>query len=147
MNRTELQERLDTIQKEAEEIKKALNQEAIPGDLLEDGCVVIQKLNGGILIAAPNITTKYCKWGDFFNVYDTLTQKGFTSCQWFIPTIEQLELAFTVAKDQFLAPIYWSSTVVNSNTAKVLDFRDGCRYAYAKHLYNLNVRAFRFVSF
>jgi hypothetical protein len=152
MNRSEMQQRLETIQKEAEQIKQALTktfptiQEAIPGDVLEDGCIVIQKFDGAALIAAPGLIECRFVWGQFEPVFNNLAKQGFTPSQWFIPSIEQLKIAYKVAKQHFSATNYWSSTEASSLTACGVGFPNGIQLAVSK-LNSFCVRAFRLVTF
>jgi hypothetical protein len=152
MNTTEMQQRLEAIQEEAEKIKQALAktvptiQDAKPGDVLEDGCIVIQKFDGAALIAAPRSTGGYCVWGQFEPVFNNLAKQGFTLSQWFIPSVEQLKIAYKVAKQHFSATYYWSSTEASSTTACNVFFTNGSHYTYSKSFSNC-VRAFRLVTF
>ncbi len=152
MNTTEMQQRLEAIQKEAEQIKQALAktfptiQDAKPGDVLEDGCIVIQKFDGAALIAASCLTECRCVWGQFESAFTELAKQGFTPSQWFIPSIEQLKIAYKVAKQHFSATFYWSSTEASSTTACNVFFTNGSHYTYSKSFSNC-VRAFRLVTF
>jgi hypothetical protein len=153
MNHAEMQQRLDTIQQEAEQIKKALAksypsiQEAKPGDLLEDGTVVIEKYNGAALIAAPSNTECRCTWSkDFSDVFEALKSQGFNPSDWFIPSQKQLALAYKNAKQYFSSKYYWSSTEASSTTACIVGFRFGTQLTVSK-TNTLCVRAFRFVIF
>jgi hypothetical protein len=152
MNRSEMQQRLEAIQKEAEQIKQALAktfptiQDAKPGDVLADGCIVIQKFDGAALIAAPVLTECRCVWGQFEYVFNNLAKQGFTPSQWFIPSVEQLKIAYKVAKQHFSAAVYWSSTEASSTTACSVNFFTGTQGTRSKTL-SYCVRAFRLVTF
>jgi hypothetical protein len=153
MNHAEMQQRLETIQQEAEQIKKALAksypsiQEAKPGDLLEDGTVVIEKYNGAALIAAPSITEYMCTWSkEFSDVFEALKSQGFNPSQWFIPSRKQLKLAYKNAKQHFSSVSYWSSTEASSASAYVVYFNnDGLQNTLSK-TFKSYVRAFRLVE-
>jgi hypothetical protein len=148
-----LEQRLETIQREAELIKQQLAksyptlQDANPGDELEDGTVVIEKYGNAALIAAPKDTEVRCKWTpEFTPVFDKLKKKGFNPSQWFIPSQKQLKLAYTNAEQHFSSAYYWSSTEASSTTACLVNFNFGTQGTSSKAC-TLCVRAFRFVSF
>jgi hypothetical protein len=152
MNKAELQQQLAAIEQDAEVIKQQLKmtfpslQEANPGEMLEDGCVVIKKYDNAVLIAAPKETEIYCTWSkEFSDVFDTLKAHGFIPSDWFIPSAKQLKLAFTNAKQHFLGADYWSSTVANSTNASYVYFYGGFEYISSKVFSNC-VRAFRLVE-
>jgi hypothetical protein len=156
MNHAEMQQRLETIQQEAEQIKKALAksypsiQEAKPGDLLEDGTVVIEKYGNAALIAAPSITECRCTWSkEFSDVFEALKSQGFNPSQWFIPSQEQLKLAYKNAKPYFSSThywSYWSSTEASSTDACHVHFLNGDQFTCSK-TFTSCVRAFRLVTF
>ena len=147
-----MQQRLEAIQKEAEKIKQALAktvptiQDAKPGDVLEDGCIVIQKFDGAALIAAPILTGFTCVWGQFEPVFNNLAKQGFTPSQWFIPSVEQLKLAHKLIPDFFSAMNYWSSTEASSTAACGVNFGNGFQGTGSKTS-SFCVRAFRLIVF
>jgi hypothetical protein len=152
MNNIELQQRLETIQQEAEQIKKALAksyptlQDANPGDLLEDGCVVIEKYSNAVLIAAPSNTECRCTWSkDFSDVFESLKEHNFNPSQWFIPSAKQVILAYKNAKQHFSSTNYWSSTEASSTGACGVNFVNGIQNAGSKTS-TCCVRAFRLVE-
>jgi hypothetical protein len=152
MNRAEMQQRLNTIQQEAEQIKKALAksyptlQDANPGDELEDGTVVIEKYGNAALIAAPIETQVRCEWSEEFTpVFNKLQEHNFNPSQWFIPTQKQLKLAYKNAKQQFSSANYWSSTEASSTNACSVNFIFGYQRANSKSS-TCCVRAFRLVE-
>jgi hypothetical protein len=153
MNKIEMQQRLNTIQKEAEAIKQQLNksfptlQDANPGDLLEDGTVVVEKYGNAVLIAAPSITEGMCTWSkEFSDVFEALKSQGFNPSQWFVPSREQLKLAYKNAKQQFSSTSHWSSTEASSTGAYVVYFNnDGLQNTLSK-TFKSYVRAFRLVE-
>jgi small nuclear ribonucleoprotein (snRNP)-like protein len=148
-----LQQRLETIQREAELIKQQLEksyptiQDANPGDLLEDGTVVIEKYGNAVLIAAPQSTEVSCQWTpEFQPVFDKLKEHNFNPSQWFVPSQKQLLLAYNNAKQYFSTSLYWSSTEASSSGACRVNFKNGRQFAGSKS-FSRSVRAFRFVSF
>jgi hypothetical protein len=152
MNKIEMQQRLNTIQQEAEQIKKALAksyptiQDANPGDLLEDGTVVIEKYGNAALIAAPKATEVRCQWTEEFNpVFESLKDHGLNPSQWFIPSVEQLKLAYKNANQQFDTWWYWSSDEASYTFACFVNFNNG-RQGSSGKANTLSVRAFRLLE-
>ena len=152
MNRTQL---INQIQ----ELKSALSraeielkshtppiEDAVVGDILADGCIVIQKFDGAALIAAPIITECTCVWGQFEYVFNNLAKQGFTPSQWFIPSVEQLKLAHKLIPDFFSAMNYWSSTEASSTAACGVNFGNGFQGTGSKTS-SFCVRAFRLIVF
>lgn len=125
--KTQLQSKIQELEAQLTEFKYQLSnyqeltlETAEPGDVLPDGTVVIQKSNGLALLAAPKETEVYCTWSkEFADVFTALKDHGLKPSQWFIPTKEQLNLAYKVAKEHFASSIYWSS----SSTSCVRAFR------------------------
>jgi hypothetical protein len=155
MKEESLEQRLETIQREAELIKQQLAksyptlQEANPGDELEDGTVVIEKYGNAALIAAPKTTEVAYKWTpEFTPVFDKLKEHNFNPSQWFIPSQKQLALAYTNAQQMFApsSAYYWSSDEANYTCAYVVNLFYGALATGIKTATN-SVRAFRFVSF
>jgi hypothetical protein len=147
-----MQQRLETIQQEAEEIKKALAksypsiQDANPGEMLEDGTVVIEKYGNAALIAAPQSTEVRCQWSEEFNpVFESLKDHGLNPSQWFIPSVEQLKLAYKNGKQHFSGWWNWSSTETSSTGACFVDFGNGVQSRDSK-MFTGCVRAFRLVE-
>jgi hypothetical protein len=152
MNRTQLQQEIEKTQKQLNRLQEQLNntfptiEDAKPGDLLEDGCVVIEKYNGLVLVAAPRETEVRWVWTpEFQPVFDKLMEHHFNPSQWFIPSHKQLKLAHKNAKQYFSSTNYWSSTEASSSNACVVDFNIGRQYSFNKTNTNC-VRAFRFVE-
>jgi small nuclear ribonucleoprotein (snRNP)-like protein len=152
-----LEQRLETIQREAEAIKQQLKmtfptlQDANPGDELEDGCIVIEKYNNAALIAAPQSTEIYCQWTpEFQPVFDKLKEHNFNPSQWFIPTANQLKLAHKNAKHHFRRVSYtythWSCDEFSKISATTVELSTGNQSDFYKDGHH-PVRAFRFVSF
>jgi hypothetical protein len=129
------QQLLKSIQETEEQLvklKEQLNkktptiQDAEVGDVLEDGSIVLKKENGLALLVAPKSTEVNCKWSkEFSEVYDKLYSEGFTPSQWFVPTVEQLKLAFKEIPDEFNKAWYWSSSECNASSACIVVFNNG----------------------
>jgi hypothetical protein len=157
MTYTELKENLKTAQAEVNRIRKLLKttfptlEEAQPGDKLEDGCVVIERqpksilYNERLLIAAPEETEVWCDWtSEFKSVFDRLKEKRFNPSDWFIPSVEQLQLACKKAKRHF-SHWYWSSDETSSTLACSVCWPRDTHYPDSKTHKNC-VRAFRFIE-
>lgn len=152
--KTQLQNKIQELEAELKAFKTQLNnyqeltlETAEPGDVLPDGTVVIQKSNGLALLAAPKETEVCCSWSqDFPAAFTTLKDHGLNPSQWFIPTKEQLNLAYAVAKEHFASTCYWSSTEVSATCACAQCFYSGFFYTHTKSLANY-VRAFRCVTY
>jgi hypothetical protein len=127
-------------------------EEAQPGDKLADSCIVIERYpktifyNERLLIAAPEKTEVECQWTpEFKPVFDSLKENGFNPSDWFIPSVEQLKLAYKNAKQHLLSASYWSSTEASSISAWGMCFFDCSQYTDSKAFEYL-VRAFRFIE-
>ena len=152
--KTQLQNKIQELEAELKAFKTQLNnyqeltlETAEPGDVLPDGTVVIQKSNGLALLAAPKETEVCCSWSqDFPAAFTTLKDHGLNPSQWFIPTKEQLNLAYAVAKEHFASAGYWSSTEINATNACLQNFFNGTIFAFNK-TFTLCVRAFRCVTY
>lgn len=133
-----------------EEMKKDLT---IPGKVLDDGCIVIQHqpktifCNERLLVAAPEETQVECQWNkEFTTVFYKLKEYGYNPTDWFIPSVEQLKLAYNNANDNFTGfEMYWSSEDINPNVALCVDFLDGLALEVNKKFY-CYARAFRFID-
>ena len=153
-SKIQLQNKIQELEAELRSFKTELNnyqeltlENAEPGDVLNDGTVVISKFNGLALLASPKETEVTCTWSSTFpEVYQKLQEKGFNPSQWFVPTIEQLKLAYTVASQDFASYGYWSSTEVSSTNACLLYFIDGNVNSGSKAC-TYCVRAFRCVTY
>ena len=152
--KTQLQNKIQELEAELQAFKTQLNnyqeltlENAHPGDILDDGTVVIQKSNGLALLAAPKETEVTCTWSkEFADVFNALDNYGLNPSQWFIPTREQLNLAYAVAKEHFASAGYWSSTEINATNACLQNFFNGTIFAFNK-TFTLCVRAFRCVTY
>jgi hypothetical protein len=93
-------------------------ENASVGDTLEDGSIVLQKSNGLALLVAPSSTEVEATWSkEFSEVFQKLKEQGFNPSQWFVPTEEQLQLAYNTIRGEFSATLYWSSTEFNATYA------------------------------
>src|SRR6056300_1775709 len=122
---TQLQNKIQELESELKTFKEQLNnykeitiETAVPGDVLEDGSIVLKKENGLALLVAPESTEVECEWSkEFPEVFQKLKEQGFNPSQWFIPTKEQLNLAYENIKQHFAVAGYWSSTEVSATGA------------------------------
>lgn len=153
--KTQLQSKIQELEKELQEFKTQLNnykeaptlQEASVGDVLEDGCIVLSKENGIAILVAPKETEVQCKWSNgFTELFAALKTHSLNPSQWFIPSKELLGLAYQKIPQHLSSIFYWSSTEVNATTACYQNFIIGGIYCASK----ANVcfaRAFRCVTY
>jgi hypothetical protein len=151
------QQLLQTIQETEEQLNKLKEQQKPPtiqeakvGDTLEDGSIVIKKENGLALVIAPRSTQVYkVVWTkEFPEVYSRLAECGFIPSQWFIPTIEQLQLAYRVIPDVFINAYFWSSNETSEHGAKSIAAKPaGADVCYNHKRTPSTVRAFRCISY
>jgi hypothetical protein len=121
--------------------------EASVGDTLEDGSIVLEKQNGLALLVAPKNTEVVTSWSkEFPELYKKLTEEGFNSSQWFVPTYKQLELAYKTIPNSFSSTAYWSSTEYNATTACLVFFSNG-NTSFNSKPYTSCVRAFRCANY
>jgi len=136
------------------------------GTTLPDGSRIICKAGGTAWIVAPNCTQvngsqwaggQYnstqvgdkcciCEWPALNTL---LLNCGFNPCDWFVPSISQLNNPGYVCRcqwDSFASINYWSSTEVSSTTACSLFFNSGTITSGTKAA-SLCVRAFRCVTY
>jgi hypothetical protein len=153
-SKTPLQQEIQNLEAKLRGFREQLNQckevtieTASIGDTLEDGCVVLQKENGLALLVAPNSTEVYAKWSkEFSKVFEALKEQGFNPSQWFIPTEEQLKLAYRNIPNELYSTYYWSSTENDASHACGVTFPNGIAFSDPKAL-TLCVRAFRCVTY
>ena len=154
--KTELQNKIQELEAELVEFKSQLGsyqeitiETASVGDVLEDGSIVLQKENGLALLLAPKSTEVGCPWSkEFPKVFQKLEEQGFNPTQWFIPTKEQLQLAYQNIPDEFSTTIYWywSSTEFNATDAYIVGHTTGgVGIIYKSRTFR--VRAFRRVTY
>jgi hypothetical protein len=153
--KTQLQNKIQELESELQEFKSQLSsyketptlQEANVGDTLEDGSIVLQKSNGLALLVAPKSTEVEATWSkEFSKVFRKLNEQGFNRSQWFVPTQEQLQLAYQNIPNEFSTDFYWSSTEFNATSACVQNFCNGGLNTDSKAFSN-RVRAFRCVTY
>jgi hypothetical protein len=145
----ETEEQLSKLRAELEQPEFPTLESSQPGDKLENGCIIVHKFPDVrmALIAAPESTERCCKWDKVFkDVFETLGRARFNKSQWFIPTIEQLNLAYKNCSEHFSATFYWSSTEASSTLSCGVFFNGGVQNAGSKTLTNC-VRAFSLVSY
>jgi hypothetical protein len=153
--KTQLQSKIQELETELQEFKQQLNnykdhptiKTAKVGDILEDGCIVLKKENGLALLVAPKSTEVKAKWSkEFPEVFNKLEQEGFNPSQFFIPTKEQLVLAYQEIPQHFSATIYWSSTELTATNAYRVNYTTGGTRNISKAS-ACCVRAFRCVTY
>jgi hypothetical protein len=158
MDYLELKAKISETSRELKRLKKLLKttfptpEQAQPGDKLADGCIVIERYpktifyNERLLIAAPKETESWCEWTPGFKpVFDRLKEHGFNPSDCFIPSVDQLKLAYKNVKQQFSSTAYWSSTEASSSGACLVNFISGIQGANSKADTHC-VRAFRFIE-
>ena len=145
---TELEEQLNSFKQQLNTYKETPTiQEANVGDTLEDGSIVLKKENGLALLVAPKNTEVEAEWSkEFPEVFEKLKSNGFNPSQWFVPTLEQLKLAYRNVPNDFSSTPYWSSTEFNSSYACSMNFNSGNTHSNGKRL-TCCVRAFRCVTY
>ena len=152
--KTQLKSKIQELEAELQSFKSQLNnyqeitlETAKVGDTLADGSIFLQKENGLALLVAPKSTEVTCSWSpEFPEVYTKLKEQGFNPSQWFVPTKEQLQLAYKKLKNQFSASSYWSSTEINATFACLVNFNNGTTFSFLKTL-TCCVRTFRCVTY
>jgi hypothetical protein len=152
--KTQLQSKIQELEAELQSFKQQLNtykeitiENASVGDTLEDGSIVLQKSNGLALLVAPKVTEVKATWSkDFPEVFQKLKEQGFNPSQWFVPTKEQLQLAYNTIRDEFSGACYWSSTVFSASNACSQSFTNGLISTFSK-TNSYRVRAFRCVTY
>jgi hypothetical protein len=154
-SKSQLQTKIQELESELQEFKQQLNnyketptiETAKVGDVLEDGCIVLKKENGVALLVAPKSTEVYVTWSkEFSTVFKKLEEQGFNPSQFFIPTEEQLNLAYKTIPQHFASTGYWSSTEFNATNACIVGLFNGFAYTSYKTATNC-VRAFRCVTY
>ena len=147
MNRSELQQRISSVKKELEKLENELKEtpvsiaEAKAGDTLNDGCIVIERYSDYLLIASPVEVS--CHWTRQFKpLFEQLEKEGFIPSQWYVPSKEELQLAYKNCRQLFSPTFYWSSTEYSSARACSVNFINGIANGYFKTGTDC-VRAFR----
>jgi hypothetical protein len=143
------EEQLTRLRQQLEQPEYPTLSKAKAGNKLENGCIVVYKFSEVrmALIAAPCYTECHSNWSEeFSDVFDALVSAGFNRSQWFIPNIEQLQLACNNCEGQFSATFYWSSTEASSTNSCVVNFGIGNQGTVSKSN-TICVRAFSLVSY
>jgi hypothetical protein len=153
--KNQLQTKIQELENELHSFKQQLNnyketptiETAKVGDVLQDGCIVLKKENGLALLVAPKSTDVCCSWSkEFTQVFNKLEKEGFNPSQFFIPTKEQLNLAYKTIPQHFASALYWSSTEFNATNACTQSFTNGFIISGTKTSTRC-VRAFRCVTY
>lgn len=154
LTKTQLQQEVQNLEAKLKKFREQLNSHeevtiktASVGDTLEDGSIVLQKSNGLALLVAPKSTKVEAEWSkEFSEVFDSLKSQGFNPSQWFVPTKEQLKLAYETIANEFSSTYYWSSTENNATNACYVNFINGSSLGNTKATVGC-VRAFRCVTY
>ena len=152
--KTQLQKKVQELETELQEFKSQLSsyqeitiETASVGDVLEDGSIVLKKENGLALLVAPKSTEVKCPWSKGFpEVFQKLREQDFNPSRWFVPTKEQLQLAYQNIPDGWTFKYYWSSTEDDVCHAWAMGFFSGIPYTMNK-IGSGCVRAFRCVTY
>jgi hypothetical protein len=153
LNKAQLQQEVKNLEVKLQEFQEQLNsykevtiETASVGDTLEDGSIVLKKENGLALLVSPQSTQVEAKWSkEFSEVFEALKEQGFNPSQWFIPTQEQLKLAYRNVPNEFSSTNVWSSTEFNASLACIV-YLNGNSYSIPKTVVTC-VRAFRCVTY
>ena len=154
LTKTQLQQEVQNLEAKLQEFREQLNnckevtiETASVGDTLEDGSIVLQKSNGLALLVAPKSTQVNSEWSkEFPELFHALKSQGFNPSQWFVPTQEQLKLAYKTIPEHFSSTYYWSSTKFNATYACYVNFLNGNANTCNK-TFTFCVRAFRCISY
>ena len=150
LTQTQLQQEVQNLEAKLQEFREQLNshkevtiENASVGDTLEDGSIVVKKSNGLALLVAPKSTEVVSKWSkEFPEVFRVLKEQGFNPSQWFIPTKEQLQLAYETIPNEFPSSYFWSSTEYTATFACTV-----IAYSGSNKSFTTCVRAFRCVTY
>jgi len=154
LTKNQLQQEVQNLETKLQEFREQLNtykavtiETAGVGDTLNDGSIVLQKNNGLALLVAPKSTEIEAPWSkEFPLVFQKLKEEGFNPSQWFVPTKEQLQLAYRNIPNEFSSTFYWSSTEGNATYACFVYFNNDASTHRFK-AYTACVRAFRCVTY
>ena len=153
LTKTQLQQEVQNLETKLQEFREQLNtykavtiETAGVGDTLGDGSIVLKKENGLALLMAPKNTEVRTTWSqEFSEVFQKLKSNGFNPSQWFVPSIEQLKLAYRNVPNDFSSTGYWSSTE-GTAFAYGVPVNFGVAY-YAPKSNTYCVRAFRCITY
>jgi hypothetical protein len=157
LTKNQLQQEVQNLEAKLQEFREQLNtykavtiETAGVGDTLGDGSIILLKNNGLALLVAPKNTEVEAPWTkEFPLVFQKLKEEGFNPSQWFVPSIEQLKLAYINIPNEFSSTNYWSnwsSTESNASSACFVLFNFGYANIFNKN-YTFCVRAFRCVTY
>jgi hypothetical protein len=154
-SKNQLQSKIQELEAELQEFKQQLDtykettiENASVGDVLEDGSIVLQNSNGLALLVSPASTEVKCEWTpEFPEVFQKLQEQGFIPSHWFVPTKEQLFLAYKTIPEHFSSTYYWSSTENNATAACYVNFTNGIATSNGLKNTTCCVRAFRCVTY
>ena len=152
--KTQFQNKIQALETELAELKSQLSsykeitiETASIGDVLEDGSIIFQKSKGVALLVAPKSTEVRVIWSkEFPEVFQALRDQGFTPSQWFVPTKEQLRLAYETIPNEFSIDYHWSSTEIDAKRACNV-FHDCGNVNDGVKTFTCLVRAFRCVTY
>lgn len=118
------------------------------GQILSDGSSLLYKEPDRALLISPMETEVLCSRNrDFSQVFKKLIDTSFDPCQWYIPNLLQLRLAFQTCKSVFPSGVYWSATKQSSFYSFAIDFNDDGKdpfiHVVDHRIFSLHVRAFR----
>jgi hypothetical protein len=156
MNKEQIAAEIKKTEEQLARLRQQLEQPEYPtlakakaGNKLENGCIVVHKFPDVrmALIAAPCYTERHSHWSEeFSDVFEVLGNEGFNTSQWFIPNIEQLQLAYKNCSESFSASSYWSATEASSTNSCLVYFFNGIQDTSGKTNPKC-VRAFSLVSY
>jgi hypothetical protein len=154
LTKAQLQQEVQNLETKLQQFREQLNsykevtiETAFHGDVLEDGSIVLKKRNGLALLVAPKNTEVKAIWSKgFTEVFEALKSQGFNPSQWFVPTVEQLRLAYMIIPNKFSSAHYWSSTEGNAPLACYVPFFNG-NTSYSYKANTSCARAFRCVTY
>jgi hypothetical protein len=154
----ELAREVDLLKERIQQIEQGVNAlakgvpivDAKPGDVLEDGSIVVIKRGGMALVAGPSSTEVECSWSrEFSDVFGKLKVNGFNPSQWFIPSLEQLRMVSCsreVKRHFSMESRFWSSDEATHTLAKSFDFGMNDSFSDFKIHFYL-VRPFRLLTY
>ena len=154
LTKAQLQQEVQNLEVRLQEFREQLNsykevtiETASVGDTLEDGSIVLRKSNGLALLVSPASTEVKASWSkEFPEVFEALKSQGFNPSQWFIPTKEQLKLAYKTIPGEFPSATCWSSAENGATGARIVGFFTGSSY-FTNKTNVFCVRAFRCVTY
>lgn len=120
-----LQQRIGVLEKELLTAPVILS-EAISGDILGDRSIVIEANPDSMLVVAPDCVSQLVHWDMQNEAFNALERSGFIRGQWFIPTEEQLRVAYlSNARRHFSKAVHWASGQKSYGCVPHFDFEIG----------------------